>query len=122
MVMWSREKGLCVLARGPWAGTCAPQGCRHRAYVKGSCHLHLSLNSPKSLSQIVYRGNPYSTHNSTEFLVYERGVEVGCWGLCINSLFSSLYSCKSPLPMVVFSMLPSSRILDFIFLYLCFDL
>ncbi|XP_036919036.1 membrane-associated transporter protein isoform X2 [Sturnira hondurensis] len=41
---------------------------------------------------IVYRGNPYGAHNSTEFLVYERGVEVGCWGLCINALFSSLYS------------------------------
>ncbi|ERE81448.1 membrane-associated transporter protein [Cricetulus griseus] len=42
--------------------------------------------------QIVYHGDPYSSHNSTEFLIYERGVEVGCWGLCINSLFSSLYS------------------------------
>ncbi|XP_053782821.1 membrane-associated transporter protein isoform X2 [Desmodus rotundus] len=41
---------------------------------------------------IVYRGNPYSAHNSTEFLIYERGVEVGCWGLCVNALFSSLYS------------------------------
>lgn len=119
--MWSWEKGLCVLAKGPWAGTHAPQGCRNRAYVKGSYHLHLSLNSPKSLFQIVYHGNPYSTHNSTEFLIYERGVEIGCWGLCINSVFSSLYSCKS-LPTVVFSMLPSSRILDFIFLYLLFDL
>ncbi|XP_019592819.2 membrane-associated transporter protein isoform X2 [Rhinolophus sinicus] len=44
------------------------------------------------MGQIVYRGNPYSAHNSTEFLIYERGVEVGCWGLCINSIFSSLYS------------------------------
>ncbi|XP_036984877.2 membrane-associated transporter protein isoform X2 [Artibeus jamaicensis] len=41
---------------------------------------------------IVYHGNPYSAHNSTEFLVYERGVEVGCWGLAVNALFSSLYS------------------------------
>ncbi|KAM5328962.1 membrane-associated transporter protein isoform 1-T1 [Glossophaga mutica] len=44
------------------------------------------------MGQIVYHGNPYSAHNSTEFLVYERGVEVGCWGLCVNALFSSLYS------------------------------
>ncbi|ERE81447.1 membrane-associated transporter protein [Cricetulus griseus] len=44
------------------------------------------------MGQIVYHGDPYSSHNSTEFLIYERGVEVGCWGLCINSLFSSLYS------------------------------
>lgn len=44
------------------------------------------------MGQIVYHGNPYSTHNSTEFLIYERGVEIGCWGLCINSVFSSLYS------------------------------
>ncbi|XP_032966244.1 membrane-associated transporter protein isoform X4 [Rhinolophus ferrumequinum] len=41
---------------------------------------------------IVYHGNPYSAHNATEFLIYERGVEVGCWGLCINAVFSSLYS------------------------------
>nr|XP_045249518.1 membrane-associated transporter protein isoform X2 [Macaca fascicularis] len=44
------------------------------------------------MGQIVYGGDPYSAHNSTEFLIYERGVEVGCWGLCINSVFSSLYS------------------------------
>ncbi|KAM6225357.1 membrane-associated transporter protein isoform 2-T2 [Rhynchocyon petersi] len=44
------------------------------------------------MGQIVYGGNPYSPHNSTEFLIYQRGVEVGCWGLCINSVFSSLYS------------------------------
>ncbi|XP_054439982.1 membrane-associated transporter protein isoform X2 [Pteronotus mesoamericanus] len=44
------------------------------------------------MGQIVYHGNPYSAHNSTEFLIYERGVEVGCWGLCINAVFSSLYS------------------------------
>ncbi|XP_028750906.1 membrane-associated transporter protein [Peromyscus leucopus] len=44
------------------------------------------------MGQIVYHGDPYGAHNSTEFLIYERGVEVGCWGLCINSLFSSLYS------------------------------
>uniref|UniRef100_A0A5G2RAQ1 Solute carrier family 45 member 2 n=1 Tax=Sus scrofa TaxID=9823 RepID=A0A5G2RAQ1_PIG len=44
------------------------------------------------MGQIVYHGDPYSAHNSTEFLIYQRGVEVGCWGLCINSVFSSLYS------------------------------
>nr|BAG72128.1 membrane associated transporter protein [Suncus murinus] len=44
------------------------------------------------MGQIVYHGNPYRAHNSTEFLIYQRGVEVGCWGLCINSMFSSLYS------------------------------
>ncbi|XP_037386229.1 membrane-associated transporter protein isoform X1 [Talpa occidentalis] len=44
------------------------------------------------MGQIVYHGDPYSAHNSTEFLFYQRGVEVGCWGLCINSVFSSLYS------------------------------
>ncbi|XP_058163622.1 membrane-associated transporter protein isoform X3 [Dasypus novemcinctus] len=44
------------------------------------------------VGQIVYHGNPYSAHNSTEFLTYERGVEVGCWGLCINSMSSSVYS------------------------------
>ncbi|XP_008058824.1 membrane-associated transporter protein [Carlito syrichta] len=44
------------------------------------------------MGQIVYHGDPYSAHNSTEFLIYERGVEVGCWGLCINSVFSSVYS------------------------------
>ncbi|KAM6157205.1 membrane-associated transporter protein isoform 1-T1 [Erethizon dorsatum] len=44
------------------------------------------------MGQIVYHGDPYSPHNSTEFLIYERGVEVGCWGLCINSVSSSVYS------------------------------
>ncbi|XP_031215717.1 membrane-associated transporter protein isoform X1 [Mastomys coucha] len=44
------------------------------------------------MGQIVYHGDPYGAHNSTEFLIYERGVEVGCWGLCINSVFSSVYS------------------------------
>ncbi|KFO23065.1 membrane-associated transporter protein [Fukomys damarensis] len=44
------------------------------------------------MGQIVYSGDPYSARNSTEFLTYERGVEVGCWGLCINSVSSSLYS------------------------------
>ncbi|XP_061249759.1 membrane-associated transporter protein isoform X1 [Bos javanicus] len=44
------------------------------------------------MGQIVYHGDPYGAHNSTEFLIYQRGVEVGCWGLCINSMFSSLYS------------------------------
>nr|XP_020017843.1 membrane-associated transporter protein isoform X2 [Castor canadensis] len=44
------------------------------------------------MGQIVYHGDPYSAHNSTEFLIYQSGVEVGCWGLFINSVFSSLYS------------------------------
>ncbi|KAM9096451.1 membrane-associated transporter protein [Sarcophilus harrisii] len=44
------------------------------------------------MGQIVYHGDPYAPHNSTSFRTYERGVEVGCWGLCINSVFSSLYS------------------------------
>ncbi|XP_021505050.1 membrane-associated transporter protein [Meriones unguiculatus] len=44
------------------------------------------------MGQIVYHGDPYSAHNSTEFLAYERGIEVGCWGLCLNSVFSSVYS------------------------------
>lgn len=46
------------------------------------------------LMQIVYEGNPYAEHNSTAYAVYERGVEVGCWGLCINAVSSALYSCK----------------------------
>lgn len=44
--------------------------------------------------QIVYKGNPYAEHNSTAYTTYERGVEVGCWGLCINAVSSALYSCK----------------------------
>lgn len=27
-------------------------------------------------------------------MTYERGVEVGCWGLCINAVSSALYSCE----------------------------
>ncbi|KAJ7335071.1 hypothetical protein JRQ81_013012 [Phrynocephalus forsythii] len=44
------------------------------------------------MGQIVFNGDPYAPHNSTEYLTYERGVEVGCWGMCINAVSSSLYS------------------------------
>ncbi|XP_056303073.1 membrane-associated transporter protein [Danio aesculapii] len=44
------------------------------------------------MGQIVYKGNPYAEHNSTAYTTYERGVEVGCWGLCINAVSSALYS------------------------------
>ncbi|XP_051733719.1 membrane-associated transporter protein isoform X1 [Ctenopharyngodon idella] len=44
------------------------------------------------MGQIVYKGNPYAEHNSTSYATYERGVEVGCWGLCINAVSSALYS------------------------------
>ncbi|XP_054612993.1 membrane-associated transporter protein isoform X2 [Dunckerocampus dactyliophorus] len=44
------------------------------------------------MGQIVYKGNPYAEHNSTAYATYERGVEVGCWGLCINAVSSSLFS------------------------------
>ncbi|XP_056401509.1 membrane-associated transporter protein isoform X2 [Hyla sarda] len=44
------------------------------------------------MGQIVYHGNPYAPHNSTAYLIYERGVEVGCWGMCINAISSALYS------------------------------
>ncbi|XP_064164672.1 membrane-associated transporter protein [Anguilla rostrata] len=44
------------------------------------------------MGQIVYKGNPYADHNSTAYSTYERGVEVGCWGLCINAVSSALYS------------------------------
>lgn len=52
------------------------------------------LNNFSISMQIVYKGNPYAEHNSTAYAVYERGVEVGCWGLCINAVSSALYSCK----------------------------
>lgn len=44
------------------------------------------------MGQIVYKGDPYAEHNSTSYAKYERGVEVGCWGLCINAVSSALYS------------------------------
>ncbi|KAL7844031.1 hypothetical protein SRHO_G00225700 [Serrasalmus rhombeus] len=44
------------------------------------------------MGQIVYKGNPYAPHNTTAYATYERGVEVGCWGLCINAVSSALYS------------------------------
>ncbi|XP_034048715.1 membrane-associated transporter protein [Thalassophryne amazonica] len=44
------------------------------------------------MGQIVYKGDPYAEHNSTAYTTYERGVEVGCWGLCINAVSSALYS------------------------------
>lgn len=64
--------------------------------ARGELPTSLPVTQPPmdALFQIVYHGDPYGAHNSTEFLIYERGVEVGCWGLCINSVFSSVYSCK----------------------------
>ncbi|KFQ30156.1 Membrane-associated transporter protein [Mesitornis unicolor] len=44
------------------------------------------------MGQVVYRGSPYAPHNSTLYLTYKTGVEVGCWGLCINAVSSSVYS------------------------------
>ncbi|KAM6975975.1 membrane-associated transporter protein isoform 1-T1 [Tautogolabrus adspersus] len=44
------------------------------------------------MGQIVYKGNPYADHNSAAYATYERGVEIGCWGLCINAVSSALYS------------------------------
>ncbi|KFQ61819.1 membrane-associated transporter protein [Pelecanus crispus] len=44
------------------------------------------------MGQVVYQGSPYAPHNSTLYLTYKRGVEVGCWGLCINAISSSVYS------------------------------
>ncbi|KAM9367384.1 membrane-associated transporter protein [Phaethornis superciliosus] len=44
------------------------------------------------MGQVVYQGSPYAPHNSTLYLTYRTGVEMGCWGLCINAISSSLYS------------------------------
>ncbi|XP_015470995.1 membrane-associated transporter protein isoform X3 [Parus major] len=44
------------------------------------------------MGQVVYHGNPYAPHNSTLYLTYKTGVEMGCWGLCINAVSSSVYS------------------------------
>ncbi|XP_027751472.1 membrane-associated transporter protein isoform X2 [Empidonax traillii] len=44
------------------------------------------------MGQVVYQGNPYAPHNSTLYLTYKTGVEMGCWGLCINAISSSVYS------------------------------
>ncbi|XP_029860245.1 membrane-associated transporter protein [Aquila chrysaetos chrysaetos] len=44
------------------------------------------------MGQVVYEGSPYAPHNSTLYLTYKTGVEMGCWGLCINAISSSLYS------------------------------
>ncbi|XP_014809385.1 PREDICTED: membrane-associated transporter protein [Calidris pugnax] len=44
------------------------------------------------MGQVVYQGSPYAPHNSTLYLTYKTGVEMGCWGLCINAISSSVYS------------------------------
>lgn len=66
------------------------------------------------LPQIVYKGNPYAEHNSTAYMTYERGVEVGCWGLCINAVSSALYSCE-------FVVKASGRTRDCVFLFVPYD-
>ncbi|XP_061409571.1 LOW QUALITY PROTEIN: membrane-associated transporter protein-like [Lethenteron reissneri] len=44
------------------------------------------------MGQIVYKGDPYAKHTSSEYRLYEEGVEIGCWGMCINALSSAIYS------------------------------
>ncbi|NWH68907.1 S45A2 protein, partial [Geococcyx californianus] len=44
------------------------------------------------MGQVVYQGSPYAPHNSTLYITYRKGVEAGCWGLCINAISSSVYS------------------------------
>ncbi|NWX15011.1 S45A2 protein, partial [Aegotheles bennettii] len=44
------------------------------------------------MGQVVYQGSPYAPRNSTLYLTYRTGVEMGCWGLCINAISSSVYS------------------------------
>ncbi|KFQ57091.1 Membrane-associated transporter protein, partial [Nestor notabilis] len=44
------------------------------------------------MGQVVYHGSPYAPRNSTLYLSYRKGVEMGCWGLCINAISSSAYS------------------------------
>ncbi|XP_053159771.1 membrane-associated transporter protein isoform X2 [Hemicordylus capensis] len=44
------------------------------------------------MGQVVFNGDPYAPHNSTAYLTYEKGVVIGCWGMCINAISSSLYS------------------------------
>lgn len=69
---------------------CLPPG---RDAAPSDNHIHYCFSS-SALPQIVYKGNPYAEHNSTAYITYERGVEVGCWGLCINAVSSALYSCE----------------------------
>lgn len=71
----------------------------HKGWFFFLCQAMPSNQAPLCFSQIVYKGNPYADHNSTAYATYERGVEVGCWGLCINAVSSALYSCKCWKPM-----------------------
>ncbi|XP_069779168.1 membrane-associated transporter protein [Narcine bancroftii] len=56
------------------------------------------------MGQVVYHGDPFAEHNTTRYIIYEQGVEVGCWGLCINAIFSAIYSYlqKIILPVIGF--------------------
>lgn len=78
---------------------CSPPGlgpCSHENETFPTCRGILALCEFRGLFQVVYHGNPYAPHNSTLYLTYKTGVEMGCWGLCINAISSSAYSCKYP--------------------------
>ncbi|XP_026721338.1 membrane-associated transporter protein isoform X2 [Athene cunicularia] len=66
-------------------------------YLKSTCtEIKAAAESGKcavtSRTEVVYQGSPYAPHNSTLYLTYKAGVEMGCWGLCINAISSSVYS------------------------------
>ncbi|KAM6036777.1 membrane-associated transporter protein isoform 3-T3 [Theristicus caerulescens] len=66
-------------------------------YLKSTCTEIKAAAKPgqcavTSRTEVVYQGSPYAPHNSTLYLTYKTGVEMGCWGLCINAISSSVYS------------------------------
>ncbi|CAN9514260.1 unnamed protein product [Ophioblennius macclurei] len=44
------------------------------------------------MGQVIYNGNPLAAGNSTELQNYQRGVQMGCWGLVVCAATSALSS------------------------------
>uniref|UniRef100_UPI00358ED006 membrane-associated transporter protein n=1 Tax=Myxine glutinosa TaxID=7769 RepID=UPI00358ED006 len=71
----------------------APLRCLCISHLLGwTAFLAIMLFFTDFMGQIVYKGNPYADHKSVAYILYEHGVEIGCWGLSINALVSSAYS------------------------------
>jgi Na+/melibiose symporter-like transporter len=44
------------------------------------------------MGEVCYKGDPMAPHNSTDFLQYETGFKMGCFGLVEYSIFMSICS------------------------------
>ncbi|KAM7099499.1 proton-associated sugar transporter A isoform 2-T3 [Molossus nigricans] len=44
------------------------------------------------MGEVVFQGDPKAPHTSEEYQKYNRGVSVGCWGMCVYAFSAAFYS------------------------------